>query len=161
MSETETFPVDIPERAFREADAAAPRAFRGLPVVGVVQAAAPILVAAELRRLAETPDPVARVARVWLLNRAADLDPEPPRSPAWQVGDRVVFRHVERVGRRNVTVGTLGTVRAVDEPRLPPGVRVDLDEPVCGVRECYATHDELARATPLDSEPGDTVGATS
>jgi hypothetical protein len=39
-------------------------------------------------------------------------------------------------------------VRAVDEPDLPPGVRVDLDREVNGVRDCYATHGELRPEVP-------------
>jgi hypothetical protein len=61
----------------------------------------------------------------------------------WKPGDRVALtlptgqRH--RPNRQRVT----GSVRAVDEPGLPSGVRVDLDAAVRGVTDCYATHDEL------------------
>lgn len=38
-----------------------------------------------------------------------------------------------------------GTVREVDPPGLPLGVRVDFDGEVNGVNHCYATHGELVR----------------
>ena len=63
--------------------------------------------------------------------------PEP-----WKPGDRVIVR----LPRKTTPVGDIdvhGTVRAVDLPGLPPGVKVDLDEAVNGVRDCYATHSEL------------------
>jgi hypothetical protein len=63
----------------------------------------------------------------------------------WRPGDRVIARlpagQATGYGRRHADVH--GTVRAVDEPGLPPGVRVDLDDEVNGVRDCYATHGEL------------------
>ncbi len=64
-------------------------------------------------------------------------------SMAWKPGDRVSLllptgpRHVPRYAR------VVGTVRAVDEPGMPPGVRVQLDYPVRGASDCYATHSEL------------------
>jgi hypothetical protein len=45
-----------------------------------------------------------------------------------------------------------GTVREVDPPGLPPGVRVDLDKPVNGVQDCFATHAELKRETAATSQ---------
>ena len=62
----------------------------------------------------------------------------------WSVGDRVVWPHPERVGRRYVTVRSPGTVVAIDEAW--PGVRVRFDQPVNGVDTCYATHEELEPA---------------
>lgn len=70
---------------------------------------------------------------------------------SWKPGDRVTVRlpdsSVPR-GRGVAVVPVHGTVRAVDEAGLPPGVRVDLDREVNGVRDCYATHAELM------AEPG-------
>lgn len=66
----------------------------------------------------------------------------------WKVGDRVLWPHPERQGRRNVTVNSPGTVTAIDEPGLPRGVRVKFDELVNGVDECYATHAELVPEKP-------------
>ena len=65
----------------------------------------------------------------------------------WQPGDRVLVRLPDRHGLRG-RVGSEnwfpGTVRETDTgPR--PGVRVDLDHPVNGVSDCYATHEELRR----------------
>lgn len=60
---------------------------------------------------------------------------------AWKPGDRVeVFLPVKG---RNGRFRFGGTVREVDPPGLPPGVRVDLDETVNGVQNCFATHAEL------------------
>lgn len=42
-------------------------------VQAVLDVAAPLIVAAELERLAAQPDPVARVAQVWLQDRASEL----------------------------------------------------------------------------------------
>jgi hypothetical protein len=41
-----------------------------------------------------------------------------------------------------------GTVRAVDLPGQPPGVKVDLDREINGVWDCYATHRELRPEEP-------------
>lgn len=69
-----------------------------------------------------------------------------PRS--WQPGDRVIVRLPDRSAPYGRRVDVHGTVRAVDEPDLPPGVRVDLDREVNGVRDCYATHGELRPEVP-------------
>jgi len=64
----------------------------------------------------------------------------------WQPGDRVEVNLPDksRIGRRvGVCTWFSGTVREVDPPGLPRGVRVDLDETVNGLRDCYATHAEL------------------
>ena len=74
-------------------------------------------------------------------------EPEP-----WKPGDRVIVRlpdkslRVGTSGRRQVDVH--GTVREVDPPGLRPGVRVDLDREINGVRDCYATHRELRPEVP-------------
>ena len=54
-------------------------------------------------------------------------------------------------GRRSVDVR--GTVREVDPPGLRPGVRVDLDREINGVRDCYATHGELRPEVPGARNP--------
>lgn len=75
----------------------------------------------------------------------------------WKPGDRVIVRLPDQIDRlpggsllrkrrgtaRDVDVH--GTVRAVDLPGQPPGVKVDLDREINGVRDCYATHAELRR----------------
>ena len=68
--------------------------------------------------------------------------------PDWKPGDRVIVSLPDRSaprtrGRAVAVVPVGGTVRAVDEPGQRPGVRVDLDEEINGVRSCYATHREL------------------
>ena len=75
--------------------------------------------------------------------------PEP-----WKPGDRVIVRLRDGAlprarGGWIRQADVHGTVRAVDLPDQPPGVKVDLDREINGVRECYATHAELRRA---DSE---------
>jgi hypothetical protein len=63
---------------------------------------------------------------------------------SWKPGDRVkVLLPARGTGPGHKPVWIAGTVRDVDEPGLPPGVRVDLDVLVRGVRDCYATHGEL------------------
>jgi hypothetical protein len=72
--------------------------------------------------------------------------PVPGPVPEWKPGDRVEVELPDRngiAGRRGRSVWFAGTVRGVDEPGLPPGVRVDLDEMVNGAGDCYATHAEL------------------
>lgn len=78
----------------------------------------------------------------------------------WKPGDRVIVRLPDQIDRmpdgsllrkrrgtaRDVDVH--GTVRAVDEDGQPPGVRVDLDREINGVRDCYATHAELRPEVP-------------
>jgi hypothetical protein len=63
----------------------------------------------------------------------------------WKPGDRVQVElprgHTGRRGSSRAWVR--GTVREVNPPGLRPGVRVDLDYPVHGVSDCYATHSEL------------------
>ena len=65
----------------------------------------------------------------------------------WKTGDRVrVFLPDQRAPYKRERWFS-GTVREVDPPKLPPGVRVDLDEPVNGVQDCFATHAELEPVT--------------
>lgn len=73
-------------------------------------------------------------------------------SGAWQPGDRVqVLLSVRRGDRLRPSRSWVpGTVREINPPGLPPGVRVDLDYPVHGVPGCYATHSELQR---IESAP--------
>ncbi len=61
----------------------------------------------------------------------------------WKPGDRVslVLPDKSLPWGRGVRVN--GTVRAVDLPGLSRGVRIDLDREINGVRDCYATHDEI------------------
>lgn len=75
-------------------------------------------------------------------------------APRWEVGDRVAWPHRERQrgAHRRRVVRSVGTVTAVDVPGLPPGVRVEFDQPVHGETTCYATHDELECAAALDPE---------
>jgi hypothetical protein len=73
---------------------------------------------------------------------------EHPDQHKWTPGDRVQVRLPDKngiKGRRNSRNWFSGTVRAVDPPGALPGVIVDLDHPVSGVRDCYATHAELRR----------------
>lgn len=64
--------LEIPNRAW---DAATEAQEIGGSATDAIQVVAPIIVAAELRRLANENDPVARVARVWLSERANEIDP--------------------------------------------------------------------------------------
>jgi hypothetical protein len=69
----------------------------------------------------------------------------------WQPGDRVKLMLPDKYARRGrggaaPVVSFSGTVREVDPPGLRPGVVVDLDRPVNGVRQCFATHEELRTA---------------
>ncbi len=70
----------------------------------------------------------------------------------WKPGDRVIVRLPDKSLRRRrggaiPDVDVHGTVRAVDDgPR--PGVRVDLDREINGVRDCCATHSELRPEVP-------------
>lgn len=71
------------------------------------------------------------------------------RGMGWQQGDRVKLRLPDKsrpVGLGYADVLFYGTVREVDPPGLPRGVRVDLDRPVNGVTDCYASHAELEAA---------------
>ena len=64
----------------------------------------------------------------------------------WTPGDRVKLLLPDRnlrVGLGHPERWVSGTVREVDPPGLRPGVRVDLDSPLNGVSDCYATHSEL------------------
>ncbi len=72
---------------------------------------------------------------------------------AWKPGDRVIVRLPDKSLKRGRGGGILevdvhGTVREVDLPGQPPGVKVDLDREVNGVRDCYATHRELRPEVP-------------
>ena len=73
----------------------------------------------------------------------------------WQRGDRVLVRLPDRYGRRG-RVGSEnwfpGTVRETDTGSRP-GVLVDLDYPVNGASDCYATHAELRREDGGDDSP--------
>lgn len=65
----------------------------------------------------------------------------------WKPGDRVIVRLPDAGGSpRGRLRDFCGTVRAVDEPGLWPGVRVDLDHTVNGIGDCYASHRELRPA---------------
>lgn len=69
-----------------------------------------------------------------------------PDQSSWHPGDRVKVSLPDRSavrGRGSRRRWFTGTVRELDQPGLPPGVRIDLDHPVNGVRDCYAAHDEL------------------
>jgi hypothetical protein len=75
--------LEIPDRAISAIIDMVSHSEATLRVVGaydlsqeIIKAAGPVLVAWKLRRLANTNDPVARVARVWLLAEADELDPE-------------------------------------------------------------------------------------
>lgn len=66
----------------------------------------------------------------------------------WQPGDRVKVRLPDKngvSGHPGSWQWFTGTVRVVDSPGHRPGVVVDLDYPVNGVQDCYATHAELRR----------------
>ena len=71
-----------------------------------------------------------------------------PEPKSWQPGDRVIVRLPHKSSTPVRYIDVHGTVREVDPPSLPPGVRVDLDEEVNGVRDCYATHSELRAEVP-------------
>lgn len=60
--------LEIPERAYAEGDL-------GSDERDVIRRAAPIIVAAELRRLSNESHHIARTARNWLQERADELDP--------------------------------------------------------------------------------------
>ena len=75
-----------------------------------------------------------------------------PEPKSWQPGDRVIVRLPDRSLPRgqggSIRLADVhGTVRAVDDGGRP-GVRVDLDREVNGVRGCYATHSELRPEVP-------------
>ena len=88
-----------------------------------------------------------------------------PEPQPWKPGDRVIVRlpdQIERLPdgsllrRRRGTareVDVHGTVRATDLPGQPPGVKVDLDREINGVRDCYATHRELRPEVPGARNP--------
>lgn len=64
----------------------------------------------------------------------------------WKPGDRVTIRLKDTSGdyhRAGTNIVVHGVVRAIDEPGLPRGVRVDLDHPISGISDCYATYSEL------------------
>jgi hypothetical protein len=69
----------------------------------------------------------------------------------WKPGDRVIVRLPDGPtprGCRKREADVHGTVREVDLPGQPPGVLVDLDREINGVRDCYATHRELRPEVP-------------
>ena len=96
-------------------------------------------------------DPVATAGKALedlrdagLVTRAAAK--EKVMAERWKPGDRVKLLlpdHTRKVGRGYSDAWFTGTVREVDPPGLLPGVQVDLDQPVSGVSDCYATHGEL------------------
>ncbi len=61
---------------------------------------------------------------------------------AWQAGDRVLIGPSGAGTPRHPNRWIAGTVRQVDVCKRP-GLVVDLDERVNGVRDCYATHSKL------------------
>ena len=66
---------------------------------------------------------------------------------SWQPGDRVIVRLPDKSLPYGRDADIHGTVREVDTGSRP-GVRVDLDREVNGVRDCYATHRELRPEVP-------------
>ena len=64
----------------------------------------------------------------------------------WQPGDRVIVRLPDKSAPYGREADVHGTVREVDLPGQPPGVKVDLDREINGVQDCYASHSELRRA---------------
>lgn len=72
----------------------------------------------------------------------------------WKPGDRVIVRLPDKRrqpgtrGGWSRDVDVHGTVREVDLPGRHPGVVVDLDREINGVRDCYATHGELRPEVP-------------
>lgn len=72
---------------------------------------------------------------------------------SWKPGDRVIVHLPDKSLKRGRAGGILeadvhGTVREIDLPGQPPGVKVDLDREINGVRDCYATHGELRPEVP-------------
>jgi hypothetical protein len=72
----------------------------------------------------------------------------------WAPGDRVLVELPDLdgvLGYRGRMHWFPGTVRDVDSgPR--PGVRVDLDDPLNGLSDCYASHAELRRLPAASGE---------
>lgn len=66
------------------------------------------------------------------------MNEEKAKSYAWRVGDRVSLCPNGRESDR-----CEGTITAINEEGLPRGVRVRFDGLLCGVDNCYASHDEL------------------
>jgi hypothetical protein len=64
----------------------------------------------------------------------------------WKPGDRVEVCLPVKIVKYSRGQWISGTVREVNPAGLRPGVRVDLDHEVNGVRNCYATHSELRPA---------------
>lgn len=69
----------------------------------------------------------------------------PPEAAPWAPGDRVTISLPDKSAPYGRHVLVPGTVREVDPPGLPRGVRVDLDWTVNGVQDCFAAHGELRR----------------
>lgn len=67
---------------------------------------------------------------------------------SWKPGDRVIVRLPDKSAPYGRMVDVHGTVQEVDEPDLPPGVRVHLDREVNGLYDCYAAHGELRPEVP-------------
>lgn len=65
-----------------------------------------------------------------------------PRRRLGPVGARAAFTF-RGSGRARRTVLHPGTVAAVAEPGVPPGVQLTFDQPCHGTTTCYATHGEL------------------
>lgn len=68
----------------------------------------------------------------------------------WKPRDRVRVQLPDKDGHygyRGRMEWFPGTVREVDPLDSRPGVTVDLDFPVSGVRDCFATHTELKEHT--------------
>lgn len=80
----------------------------------------------------------------------------------WAVGDRVIVNLPNNKNpwlqvRRGSAVPVSGTVKALDEPGVVRGVRVQFDAEFNGVMDCYATHEELVAAN--ESAQHDAVSA--
>lgn len=63
----------------------------------------------------------------------------------WRGGDRAAVPGRQSAGWARRSVLHPGTVTAVVEPGLPPGVRPTFGQPGRGTTSCSATHGELVR----------------
>jgi hypothetical protein len=67
----------------------------------------------------------------------------------WAAGTRVKLLLPDKAASpKGRWIWVTGTVRGIDEPGLPRGVRVDLDFPLNGASDCYAAHRELVALEP-------------